>query len=480
LRIIVRRIRFRDSCIVGLAWAVLAWTAVASHAMPVAEEQKIGEEIAMEARRHLPLIADYEIDTFISGMGNRIVKTLGTQPFKYEFFVVRDDSINAFAVPGGKVFVHAGLIARAANEDEIAGVMAHEIAHASAHHSVRQQQKGQVANYATLLGVLLSALNPVVGSAAMTAGMSQQLKYQRDFEREADFLGIDFAKQAGYEPGAMLGMLRKINAQQQLNPTAVPPYLQSHPLTGERMSYLEASLGKSEWQVKTKPASQELLRVQAIARANAQTRKEAVPDYERGLAAATPQQRPQALELIGVLMAHGDDYALAIGYLEQAEKAGRQVDRELGRCYLRKGRLDDARPRLLRATAAAPKDWNAQSDLGDLYYQMGEYDPSVEAYRKSVAAYPWLPDVQQSLGRALNKANKVGEAFYWFGRAAELQGEPVQALSYYQQAQKALPPMDPVRADLDGRVEKLAKATSGPPRRPVIRPERGGNRLGIP
>ena len=474
------RVRLRDPRIAGLVCAIVAWTAVVSNAMPVAEEQKIGEEVAIEARRRLPLMTDYEISTFISDMGARIVKTLGTQPFKYEFFVVRDDSLNAFAVPGGKVFVHAGLIARASNDDEIAGVMAHEVAHASAHHSVRQQQKGQVANYATLLGILLSAINPVVGSAAVTAGMTQQLKYQRDFEREADFLGIDFAKQAGYEPAAMLGMLRKINAQQQLNPTVVPPYFQSHPLTGERMSYLESSPGKSEWQVKTKPASHELLRVQAIARANAQTRKEAVPDYERALAAATPQQRPVALELIGLLMAHGEDYSLAIDYLEQAEKAGRRVDRELGRSYLRKGRLEDARPRLVRAAAAAPKDWNAQADLGDVYYQGGEYDHAVDAYRKAVAAYPWLPDVQQSLGRALNKAGKVGEAFYWYGRAAEFQGQPVQALSYYQQAAKALPPMDPVRADLDERLQKLEKATSGPPRPPVIRPERGGSRVGVP
>ena len=102
--------------------------------MPVAEERKIGQEIAQEARRRLPLITDYEISTFIGDIGKRIVKTLGAQPFDYEFFVVKDDSLNAFAVPGGKVFVHAGLIARASNVDEIAGVMAHEVAHAHAHH----------------------------------------------------------------------------------------------------------------------------------------------------------------------------------------------------------------------------------------------------------------------------------------------------------------------------------------------------------
>jgi len=213
------RLRFRTACGAVLLAVLTATGAVTAHAMPIAEEQKIGDEIAVEARRRLPLITDYEINEFITDMGQRIVKTLDSQPFKFEFFVVSDDTMNAFAVPGGKVFIHAGLIARASNADEIAGVMAHEIAHAHAHHQVRQQQKGQLANYATLLGILLSAINPVVGQAAVSAGMSQQLKYQRDFEREADFLGIDYAKRAGYEPGAMLGMLRKINAQQQLNPT---------------------------------------------------------------------------------------------------------------------------------------------------------------------------------------------------------------------------------------------------------------------
>ncbi len=454
--------------------AALVVTATLSRAMPVAEEREIGAEISLEARRRLPLIQDYELTTYVRKIGMALVKTLGTQPFDYEFFVVRDDALNAFAVPGGKVFIHAGLISRASNVDEIAGVMAHEVAHAHAHHSVRQQQKGQVANYATLLGVLLSAINPVVGQAAVSAGMSQQLKYQRDFEREADFLGIDYSRGAGYEPGAMLGMLRKIHSQQQLNPTVVPPYFQSHPLTGERMSYLESALGKNEWEVKVKPATRELLRVQAIARANSQTRKEAVPDYERAVTNAKPADRPAAWEMLGVLMTHGDDYALAIGYLEQAEKAGRNVDRELGRCYLRKGRLDDALPRLQRAVAVAPGDWNALADLGDLHYQRGEFDSAVKVYRKAVAAYPWLPEVERSLSRALNKAGKVGEAFYWYGRASEFEGQAVQAFGYYQKAAETLSANDPLRTDVEQRLAKLEPATSsrrGKP--PVVRPEKG-------
>jgi predicted Zn-dependent protease len=461
----------------GLALALVGVVCLAApqgaRAMPVAEEREIGAEIALEARRKLPLINDYEATSYVRKIGAAIVKTLGTQPFDYEFFLVRDDTLNAFAVPGGKVFIHAGLVSRASNVDEIAGVMAHEVAHAHAHHSVRQQQKGQMANYATLLGVLLSAINPVVGQAAMSAGMSQQLKYQRDFEREADFLGIDYSREAGYESGAMLGMLRKIHAQQQLNPTVVPPYFQSHPLTGERLSYLESSLGKNEWEVKVKPATRDLLRVQAIVRAYSQTRKQAVPDYERALAEATPTERPAALEMIGVLMAHGDDYALAIEYLEQAEKAGRNVDRELGRSYLRKGRLADARPRLLRTVAAAPGDWNALADLGDLHYQAGDFDASVVMYRKAVAAYPWLPEVERALSRALNKAGKTGEAFYWYGRASEFEGQPYQAVGYYQKAIETLPANDPLKTDVEQRLARLGPATSRA-KPPIVRPERSG------
>ncbi|RMF23031.1 MAG: hypothetical protein D6760_06205, partial [Deltaproteobacteria bacterium] len=185
---------------------------VASHAMAasIRSEREIGEEVVKEARQHLRLIHDYEVDRLVDEVGERLVAVLGTQPFDYEFFVVADDSINAFAVPGGKVFVHAGLISRVESIDELAGVMAHEIAHAHAHHAARQQEKAATANYASLLGIFLSIIHPVLGQAALAAGQGMQLKYQRDFEREADLLGVDYAAKAGYNAGAILRMLRKI------------------------------------------------------------------------------------------------------------------------------------------------------------------------------------------------------------------------------------------------------------------------------
>jgi predicted Zn-dependent protease len=443
-------------------------------AMPISEERRIGDEFLEQARRQLPLINDHEVDTLVRKIGYRLVAALGVQPFQYEFFVIAEDSINAFAVPGGKVFVHAGLISRADSEQELAGVLGHEIAHAAAHHSVRQQEKSAAANYASLLGIFLTAINPMLGQAAIAAGMSQKLQYQRDFEREADFLGIGYAAEAGYDPAGILALLRKMYDEQKINPTLVPPYLLSHPLTGERLAYIESTLKKNEWQMDVHQASWAFERVQAIVRGYAQTRAQAVPPYERRLERAkTPEERGRALELIGIMMTHGDDYHLAIGYLEEAERLGRQVDRELGRSYLRKNNLAAAEPRLRAAVARDAEDWNALADLGETYYLEGRYAESVERYEQAVALFAYGPELMQQFGRALDKAGRTPEGFYWFAKAAEFRGDSTQALSYYRRASEGIDGADPRKKEIDEKIEKLEKEKSGPPQPPRIqRPER--------
>jgi len=424
-------------------------------AAQIAEEKKLGEQFLAEALPHIPLIHDFEAVSFIRDIGTRLVKTLGPQPFDYEFFVVLDDSINAFAVPGGKLFAHAGLIARVDSEDELAGVMGHEVAHAAAHHIVRQQQKGAAAGYASLLGIFLGIIHPGLAVGAMAAGQAAQLRYQRDFEREADFLGVGYAREAGYEPAAIMRLLRKIHAEQQMNPTQIPPYFLSHPLSGERLTNLEAVLGKREWDEAGLVRSHRLHRVQAIVRGYAQTREQAVPDFEKALAAATPEQRPVALELIGVLMAHGEDYALAEKHLREAEAAGRNVDRELGRTAFRRGRLAEARERLERVLARTPGDWDTLADLAAIDYEEGAFDKAAEKYERSVALESYRVGVLQNFARALGKSGREGAGFYWFGRAGEMRGNNVLALSHYRRAVRELPKDDPLREDIERRSEKL-------------------------
>jgi predicted Zn-dependent protease len=462
------------SAVAGLALA-LAVVAVAApvSAMPIAQERRMGEEFLEQARRGLPLINDREVNKFVRDIGDKLVETLGEQPFDYEFFVVAEDSINAFAVPGGKIFVHAGLISRADSEAELAGVLGHEIAHAAAHHSVRQQAKAAAVNYATILGVFLSVINPVLGQAAIAAGMSQQLKYQRDFEREADYLGIGYTADAGFDPAGMLALLRKTYEEQKINPTSVPPYFLSHPLSGERLANIESVLKKNEWQLGHLEPSWEFRRIQAIVRGYAQTREQAVGPFERRLAAASAEARPGELELIGILMAHGDDFHLAVQHLEDAEKAGRQVDRELGRAYLRKHQLDEATVRLSRAVERDEEDWNAIADLGEVYFLRQEFDESVAQLERAVELFPYRPSLMQQLGRALDKADRTGEGYYWFAQSAEFIGDVSQSLSYYKRSAEKLPADSELKEEVAEKIEALEERMSGPPRAPRIRrPER--------
>src|SRR6185369_1376809 len=192
-------------------------------------------------------------------------------------------ALNAFAVPGGYIFVFSGLLARAANDDELAGVLAHEIGHVSGHHIVRQQRDGQIWNYAALLGVLLSAVNPVLGAAGVAAAQTAQLKYSRDFEQEADFLGLRYATEAGYDPHALGSFFKALLAEQRINPAGVPAYMLSHPITEDRIAHVDTMIGAQK--LKTPPnrpaAAPELGEAQAVARAIADPPDIVVARYRR-------------------------------------------------------------------------------------------------------------------------------------------------------------------------------------------------------
>lgn len=435
--------------------AALLLAAPAPGAASISAERELGEQFMLEARAQLPLVHSHELQRLVARIGNKIVAALGVQPFDYEFEVVADGALNAFAAPGGKVFVHAGLVARTANKDELAGVLGHEIAHSHAHHIVRQQQKGAVAGYASMLGVLLSAVHPAFGQMAMAAGMGVRLKYQRDFEREADFLGIGYAEKAGYDPTAMLRFLRVLHGERQLNPTYMPPYLFSHPLTSERMAYLEASLRKTEWEGEVRPASWDLERARAIARALTETRQAVVPDYERGLAAAKGAEGAKAAELLGLLLVAGGEHASGIGHLEKAESAGREVSAELGRAYLLEGRFEDARGRLEKAWTLVPTDWGVAADLGVLDFQQAHYDNAVTRLERSVELREGRPEVLRWLGRALEKTGKRHEGFCRLAMAADREGRNRQALDYYRRALEGLAEDHPLVASARERAKAL-------------------------
>src|SRR5262249_4586150 len=201
----------------------------------------------------------------------------------YHFYVVQNNSLNAFAVPGGYVFVFSGLIAHVENDDELAGVLAHEIGHVSGHHLIRQQTEGQVWSYAAILGALLSAVNPVLGAAGVAAAQTAQLKYSREFEQEADYLGLRYATEAGYDPHALGSFFKILLAEQRVNPAGVPAYMLTHPLTENRVANVETSINAQHLKTPAgRPAaSPDLAEVTAVSRATIDPADDVVARYRK-------------------------------------------------------------------------------------------------------------------------------------------------------------------------------------------------------
>ena len=424
----------------SIAVAAIACQAPCSPARAEDSERDLGRRFAFEAAAQIPMVRDPEVEAYVNRVGQRIVAALGPQPFDYHFSVIRDPAVNAFAVPGGYIYVHSGLLVQVESDDEMAGVLGHEIAHVHAHHLLRQQEATQWLNYAQLLGLLASVVQPAIGAAAMGASATAQLQYKREFEQEADYLGARYMHEAGFAPRGMLDFLQKLWAQQRLATGGLPPYLLTHPLTEERLSRLEAVLHTSQWDVAPRPApSRELRRVRLLARLRSEPPHQVLAWYKNEVA-AQPRDA-EARYALGVVLLEGGSYAAARDTFEQARSLGAKgVERELGRSLIRLRQTEKARELLAGAAEAEPNDALAQFEYGRALEELGDSEGALAAYRRAVAADPDLEDAQRQLGLLEGRAGQPGAGYYHLGKAHLLRGEYASALTQLEKAEAQLPP----------------------------------------
>jgi predicted Zn-dependent protease len=215
-------------------------------ALPPQTERRLGESIMREIRFREPgYVDDPEIGEYLGELGARLTRVTSGARHDFEFFVLRDPTVNAFALPGGFVGVHTGLISTADTESELASVLSHEIAHVTQRHIARmfgQQQQMQLPVMAALAAaILLARARPDLASgavAATQAGAAQtQLSYSRDFEREADRVGLQALDAAGFDTRAMAVFFERLQRSTRvMDDGSVPGYLRSHPVTTERIA----------------------------------------------------------------------------------------------------------------------------------------------------------------------------------------------------------------------------------------------------
>jgi len=208
----------------------------------VEEEKQLGEKFKVEIEKQHKVVNDAELQSYINRVGAKLMTGVRTVEFPYTFKVVQDNSINAFAIPGGHTYVNTGLIKAAESETELAAVMAHEINHVVARHSTRQmtQQYG----YQLVVGLLLGSQGEISKLAADLFGKAGSMYYSREMESQADFLGAETMYKAGYNPQGMVTFFRKLETAGQGDPGKIATFFSSHPETAERIQSVQEEIAK--------------------------------------------------------------------------------------------------------------------------------------------------------------------------------------------------------------------------------------------
>jgi predicted Zn-dependent protease len=210
------------------------------------KEVETGRKLARRVERELTLVADEEVQRRVREIGARIAAASDRRELVYTFGVVEDDAVNAFSLPGGYIYFNRGLVENVATDDELAGVVAHEVAHVAARHAVRRFESGLGLQLATL--ATIAAGQGQAAQGLSVASQAAQLAYARQDELEADRLAVKYMKAAGYDPKGILDFLTKLRELDQDKthylPRGVvrPQYGLTHPFVPERIREVKEAL----------------------------------------------------------------------------------------------------------------------------------------------------------------------------------------------------------------------------------------------
>jgi beta-barrel assembly-enhancing protease len=404
------------------------------------EETRISREFRREAKKYFKFINNPEVERYVDRIGRRILGATGPQSFDYRFFVVDDSQLNAFAVPGGSVYLFTGLIERAKSTDELAGVLGHEIVHIKARHMARSSGPDAI-SILSLLSMVLLARTGAGGQAAGVVGQAvaatRQAAYSRQLEMEADTLGTRYMATAGFDPKGTIAFLKTLDQERALNPIDVPAYIMTHPITQERVANAELvvrSLGPTQ----PRPEAPEALKkVQIIIQTERTTRAAVVNEYEN-LAQKSPEN-PEVLYLLGFAQQLQGQFPQAQRNYEKSQKLRPDnpgLQRDLGRLYGEAGEFASARTAFDRALVLEPNEPLTYLYLGEMLEKAGDLRSAAGAYLNAQNLAPLWDRPPYRLGNVYGKLDRQGDGYYYLGRSHLLQDEDERAIADFERALK--------------------------------------------
>ncbi|MGQ0815294.1 MAG: M48 family metallopeptidase [Gemmatimonadota bacterium] len=227
----------------GFAMAVTL--SVTACGVSTQQEVNLGAQYAAEINRQLPLVNDAQVVSYINRLGDQIARA-GGRGLNYTFYVVNSDVVNAFAVPGGYIYINRGLIERSGNMSEVAGVLAHEIGHVEQRHGVEQMERMQGANLGLNLAYVLLGRRPgsLEQAGVQAVGTAVFAKFSRDDENEADNVAIPLMLASRIHPNGLVTMFQRLMSLRRSSPSALQQWFSTHPTTEERINATRAAISR--------------------------------------------------------------------------------------------------------------------------------------------------------------------------------------------------------------------------------------------
>jgi predicted Zn-dependent protease len=427
-----------------------------ANGLTVTDEEKMARSFLKIIYSQYEIIDDPVIADYVRKVGNRIVAKLDKPLFHYHFYVIKTDPYNAFAIPAGYVFINSGLLMAMDNEDELAGILAHEIAHVNARHISQKIERSKKIGWARMAGMAAGVLMGVAGAGgdaaqavttgSAAAGQSAELAYSRENEIQADQLGLDYLTNAGYSGEGLLKILKKMRSQQWFDSKQVPTYLMTHPAVDDRIAYLDtqiATMHKATTPDSEKPSTEfERVLTQLITQYGdedlvlRQTEAAVKSDpsdmlarYRYGLILARIGRRTEALDQMRIVLEKRafDPYVL----------------RDMGRIYFLDGQYQQALKMLNTALNMISDDAQCLLFIGQTQMELESYDEASPILLKLVEKNPDYTEAYYFLSQSLGKQGNLADAYYYLAvyhsRKRDYQAAAIQyqnALKYTTDAEK--------------------------------------------
>ena len=411
------------------------------------DESQYGAMVAKQLRDQNALIEDPEVTEYLNSVGTKLAAQSPDGSRGFQFFAIKDPVINAFAVPGGFVFINYGLVLATRSESELASVMGHEIAHVTQHHAIRaihaQSQQALTSAAAILAAIILGAIGGGGGGQAIEGGMAaaqglaiqQQINYTRDNEEEADRIGIGYLAGAGFNTNAMADFFETIGRSQGLEMTYIPAMLINHPVTSDRIA--EARSRAAQLGSPAKPQesqSYELIRERLrvlSAEPDADVTKQFVTRLHNG-EDDLGVQYGYALALM--MRGKPDEAEKKLGKLIKEHEGLTMLYSAFGQAQLKAGHKNEALASLRHAEDLFPRNVPVTVRYAETLMAVGRNKEAHTVLLDLFNNVPPSPEQIRLTALAAAAAGNPGDAYYYMGEYQIAGGELQLAVQQYQLA----------------------------------------------